>query len=56
MRLTPPTKTTFSTASLFLIAAVADRYFVDTLGDDTTFVLAVLGGALLWIGAVFNKV
>ena len=56
MRLTPPTKSTFGLATLLLAVAAADRYFLDALGDDLTFSLALLGGALLWVGTVFNRI
>jgi len=56
MRLTPPTRATFSTATLLLIVAVADRYAFDVLGDEVSFAFAALGGAILWIGSVFNRV
>lgn len=57
MRLTPPTKTTFGTASLLLAVGLAARLdFIGDLDDDLSFWAVTVGGLLLWIGVLFNRV
>jgi hypothetical protein len=57
MRLTAPTKATFSTASLLLAIGLAARLdLVGDIDDDLSFWAVTAGGLLLWIGALFNRV
>lgn len=56
MRLSAPTKTTFWTATLLLVLALVDRFAFDLLSSEWSFGAAALGGVILWIGSVFNRV